>query len=88
VVSVQHYDEDGSNRKENITDWALKEFRTHYKDKKIDKWSIFYYVYGCYTTRIPGEIRDNSSGNCRDSVYAAVPPVSHRRWTWCGKDRR
>ncbi|MGA2496372.1 MAG: type ISP restriction/modification enzyme [Tepidisphaeraceae bacterium] len=40
------YDEDGSNRKENITDWALKEFRTHYKDKKIDKWAIFHYVYG------------------------------------------
>jgi predicted helicase len=40
------YDEDGSNRRENITDWALKQFRDHYKDKKIDKWAIFYYVYG------------------------------------------
>lgn len=40
------YDEDGSNRKENITDWALKEFRVHYNDKKITKWDIFYYVYG------------------------------------------
>src|SRR5258706_13893678 len=40
------YDEDGSNRRENITDWALGQFRTHYKDKKIDKWAIFYYVYG------------------------------------------
>jgi predicted helicase len=40
------YNEDGSNRKENITDWSLKQFREHYKDKKIDKWSIFYYVYG------------------------------------------
>jgi predicted helicase len=39
-------DEDGSNRRENITDWALAQFRTHYKDKQIDKWAIFYYVYG------------------------------------------
>jgi predicted helicase len=40
------YDEDGTNRRENITDWALTRFREHYKDKKIDKWAIFYYVYG------------------------------------------
>jgi len=40
------YDEDGGNRRENITDWALKQFREHYNDKKIDKWAIFHYVYG------------------------------------------
>ena len=40
------YDEDGTNRRENITDWALEHFRKHYKDKKITKWDIFYYVYG------------------------------------------
>src|SRR5688572_12930941 len=40
------YEEDGTNRRENITDWALKQFRDHYKDKKIDKWAIFHYVYG------------------------------------------
>lgn len=40
------YDEDGTNRRENITDWALKQFREHYQDKKIDKWAIFHYVYG------------------------------------------
>ena len=40
------YDEDGSNRRENITDWALKQFQDHYADAKIDKWSIFHYVYG------------------------------------------
>jgi predicted helicase len=40
------YDEDGTNRRENITDWALKQFRDYYKDKKIDKWAIFHYVYG------------------------------------------
>jgi len=40
------YDEDGSNRRENITDWALNLFRDHYADKKITKWDIFHYVYG------------------------------------------
>ena len=39
------YDEDGSNRRENITDWALNEYRTHYNDQNITKWDIFYYVY-------------------------------------------
>jgi predicted helicase len=40
------YDEDGTNRRENITDWALAQFRAHYGDPSIEKWDIFYYVYG------------------------------------------
>ena len=40
------YDEDGSNRRENITDWALAQFREYYHDDSITKWDIFYYVYG------------------------------------------
>ena len=40
------YDEDGSNRRENITDWALAQFRTQYDDDTISKWDIFHYVYG------------------------------------------
>jgi len=40
------YDEDGSNRRENITNWALKHFREHYRNRRITKWDIFYYVYG------------------------------------------
>ncbi len=40
------YDEDGSNRQENITDWALSAFRSHYGDSSISKWDIFHYVYG------------------------------------------
>ena len=40
------YNKDGTNRRENITDWALAHFREHYQDKKITKWDIFYYVYG------------------------------------------
>ena len=40
------YDEDGTNRQENITDWALAAFRTHYQDDTISKWDIFHYTYG------------------------------------------
>ena len=40
------YDEDGANRRENITDWALTEFQKHYKDDTITKWDIFHYNYG------------------------------------------
>ena len=39
------YDEDGGNRQENITDWALARFRDHYGDEMISKWDIFTYVY-------------------------------------------
>ena len=39
------YNEDGTNRQENITDWALAEFRTHYGDDTITKWNIFHYNY-------------------------------------------
>ena len=40
------YNENGTNRQENITDWALLEFRTHYGDDIITKWDIFHYTYG------------------------------------------
>ncbi len=39
------YNEDSTNRQENITDWALTEFRTHYKNDTLTKWDIFYYTY-------------------------------------------
>ena len=45
-VPFYTYDEDGSNLRENITDWALDQFRSHYNDPAISKWDIFYYVYG------------------------------------------
>ncbi len=40
------YNEDGSNRQENITDWALKKFRKRYKNNSISKWDVFHYIYG------------------------------------------
>ena len=40
------YDKDGTNRQENITDWVLEHFRTHYQDDTLTKWDIFHYNYG------------------------------------------
>src|SRR5579862_8559536 len=39
------YNEEGANRRENITDWALDKFRKKYKNSTISKWDIFHYVY-------------------------------------------
>jgi predicted helicase len=39
------YDEDGSNRRENITDWAVEQFRSAV-NTAVDKWQVFHYVYG------------------------------------------
>jgi len=44
--SFYTYDADGTNRRENIADWALEHFCEHYDDRQITKWDIFYYVYG------------------------------------------
>lgn len=40
-----YYSQDGSNRRENLTGWALNQFRAHYHDDAISKWDIFHYVY-------------------------------------------
>ena len=39
------YEEDGTNRRENITDGALQAFRSQYQDETITKWDVFHYVY-------------------------------------------
>lgn len=43
------YAEDGSNRRENITDWALAQFQQRYTAQSpnhpLTKWDIFHYVY-------------------------------------------
>ena len=38
------YSEDGSNRRENITDWSLAQFQAVY-GAEVTKWNIFHYVY-------------------------------------------
>jgi predicted helicase len=69
------YDEDGTNRQENITDWALAEFRTHYSDKKITKWDIFHATYAVlhhpeYRTRYAANLK-------RELPRIPFPPDFH-----------
>jgi predicted helicase len=69
------YDEDGTNRRENITDWALAEFRTHYADKKITKWDIFHTTYAVlhhpeYRTRYAANLK-------RELPRIPFPPDFH-----------
>ena len=56
------YKADGSDRRENITDWALAHFQQNYQDSTIDKWEIFYYLYGLlhhpeYRTRYASNLK-------------------------------
>ncbi len=43
-LPLYRYDATG-NRHDNITDWGLEQFATHYKDKKITKQDVFHYTY-------------------------------------------
>ncbi len=66
------YNEDGSNRRENITDWALAQFRRQYQDNTISKWDIFHYVYGLlhhpqYRERYQANLK-------RDLPHIPMPP--------------
>ena len=62
VFPLYTYDEDGTNRRDNITDWALSEFRSHYGQKSISKRDIFHYTYGLlhhpeYRTRYAANLK-------------------------------
>ena len=39
------YDADGGHRRDNVTDWALEQFRERYPKARITKRDIFHYVY-------------------------------------------
>lgn len=43
-LPLYRYDKEG-NRIDNITDWGLTQFQTHYNDKDIQKIDIFHYTY-------------------------------------------
>lgn len=75
------YDEDGSNRRENISDYALDQFRSHYDDPAISKWDIFYYVYGLlhhpgYRGRYALDLKRNLPRIPFAPLAAKSPPVS------------
>jgi predicted helicase len=75
LFSFYSYAEDGTNRRENITDWALAEFRTHYADDKITKWDIFHATYAVlhhpeYRTRYAANLK-------RELPRIPFPPDFH-----------
>jgi predicted helicase len=39
------YDADGGHRRDNVTDWALEQFKVQYPKTKVTKKDIFHYVY-------------------------------------------
>lgn len=43
-LALYRYDQEG-NRNDNITDWGLSQFTSHYQDTNITKEDIFYYTY-------------------------------------------
>ncbi len=43
---LYRYEKDGTNRRDNITDWGLEQFTSHYHDATITKLDVFHYVYG------------------------------------------
>ena len=43
-VALYRYEGDGT-RHDNLTDWGLAQFTTHYADDKIKKEDVFHYVY-------------------------------------------
>ena len=63
------YAEDGANRRENITDWALTHFQTHYRDDTITKWDIFHYTYGA-----PASLRLSRTVSGKPQARSAAYP--------------
>ena len=77
------YDEDGSNRRENMTDWALDHFRKRYGKKNISKWDIFYYVYGLL--HHPG-YRERYAENLKRDLPRVPLAPDFRAFAKAGKD--
>ena len=76
------YAEDGSNRTENITDWALEKFRAEYSDDAISKRDIFHYVYALlHHPAYREKYAENLNANCRACR-------SLREWRILGSSRR
>ena len=74
------YNEDGTNRRENITDWALTEFQTHYKDNTITKWDLSTTTTdSCITPTIVKNTRRTLSGTCHISLSPKTSGDSRRQ---------
>jgi predicted helicase len=56
------YDTDGGHRRDNVTDWALEQFKTHYPKARVTKRDIFHYVYAVLHHQ---EYREKYAANLR-----------------------
>ena len=63
------------HRRENITDWALEQFRARYGDPSISKWDVFHYVYAILHHP---EYRERYAANLRRELQR-IPFVSATR---------
>jgi len=77
------YDEDGTNRRENITDWALEQFRTQYQDDAIAKWDIFHYVYAVLHHQ---QYRDRYAANLKRELPRI--PLAPDFWAFANAGKR
>jgi Type ISP C-terminal specificity domain/N-6 DNA Methylase/TIR domain len=66
------YSEDGTNRRENITDWSLAQFQAKY-GSDVTKWDIFHYVY-CLLHH--PQYRERYVENLKRDL-PHIPPVLH-----------
>jgi predicted helicase len=76
------YKEDGTDRKENISDWALKQYQEHYKDESITKWDIFYYIYAVLHTPA---YKEKYAANLRRSLPRIPFYEDFRKYSTAGK---
>ena len=74
------YDEDGTNRQENITDWALAEFRTHYGDDTITKWDIFHYTYALLHHPVYREKYEMNLKRDLPHIPTSLTPLTNQRY--------
>jgi predicted helicase len=81
VFPFYTYAEDGTHRRENITDWALGQFRVHYHDPSITKWDIFHYIYA--VLHHP-EYRERYAANLRREL----PRIPFASLTTCHPEQR
>ena len=44
-LPLYHYSNNDGNRIDNITDWGLQQFKSHYQNDRISKEDIFHYTY-------------------------------------------
>jgi predicted helicase len=79
------YNEDGTNRRDNITDWALQQFQTHYNDPSITKLDIFHYTYAILHSP---DYRARYAENLKRDLprIPFVPPANFRPYVNAGAD--